>query len=134
MRKTLILLFGIIFFTLFSINSLAATPISDCTTINESGEYYLTNDIYFNTSGYCFNINGTLDNITIDFMGHTLHYNTDSILFGGGYARNITIKNGTLLVEYLDVDQRPDFASSNIIFVYQSSADYFNSYNVNITH
>jgi len=99
-RKAGISLGLALFFFLLAVRvGLAATPITNCTEINASGEYYLVNDIYANSS-ICFNISSGL-NVTIDMNGYTLYRNyiegVNTLFYGEGEPKaNVTLINGTI--------------------------------------
>jgi len=70
--------------------SLAATPITSCGTISQSGEYYLVNDL-FTSSGSCIVI--TNSSVKIDGMGHKIYglgkeYDTTGILLPDSTSTN----------------------------------------------
>ena len=98
-KKVGIPLFLSLFFFLILVRvSLAATPITDCTDITSSGEYYLANDIVVNNP-YCFAISDGITNVSIDMMGHkiTINYNGASLFYmNTDFPINVTLMNGTL--------------------------------------
>lgn len=72
----------------------APTEIDECTSIDEPGEYVLTNDL--SAEGDCLGIAITTSNVTIDGNGHTISGNgTDAgiVLDGSAVIRNLTIEN-----------------------------------------
>jgi len=91
------LFFFLLFLSLARVG-LAATPITDCTDITSSGEYYLVNDIVVNNP-YCFAISDGITNVSIDMMGHkiTINYNGASLFYmNTDFPINVTLMNGTL--------------------------------------
>ena len=94
MRKAGISLILSLFFFLALVRvGLAATPITDCTEITSSGEYYLANDIYTQDVWECIGI--TSDNVVLDCQGHIIDGNFSQSSTYGIDVRgaNITIKN-----------------------------------------
>jgi len=64
---------------MFSLNlfiAFASTNLTNCTTINESGEYYLQNDIINITDGVCFDIQAS--NVILDLQGHAISKDDNS--------------------------------------------------------
>lgn len=68
-------------------------PISDCTTISQSGSYILTQNI--DAYGKCHCISIGASDVTIDFKGHSIINapTTCAVVWGVGYT-GIIIKNG----------------------------------------
>jgi len=96
------LMLSLFFFLILVRVGLAATPITECTSITNSGEYYLTNDI--NASGYGVCINIGTDNVILNGMGHKIYFpvnTTNKAAVGSGWQTNITVKN--LTVEYGEI-------------------------------
>jgi hypothetical protein len=103
-------------FCFLPISAKAVTYLSNCTTLNITGEtYVLTNDVVFNLtswnylSGTCFIINN--DSITLDCQGHTIRNGISCISYGV-YTRgisdtkliyNVTIKNCIVMDSYYDI-------------------------------
>lgn len=80
---------------------LPGTPITGPTTINQPGRYYLTRNITISGSGTAITI--ATDNVTLDLQGFTLSGTNRSGNFGvavesGGTKRNITIRNGSIVL------------------------------------
>jgi parallel beta-helix repeat protein len=96
MRKYLVL--TLLFFIFFFIpNSLAQTQITNCTVIDTTGEYYLTQDIIDSSALTCIDIQA--NNVVFDCQGHTIdgigtdNSNGIQIIRSFPIETNVTIKN-----------------------------------------
>lgn len=85
----------------------APTQITECTTINESGNYELTADITYEGSDACINVDA--DDVTIDGNGHAITFNkstnprpSDGAAISVENQTNVTIRDITL-------NERADF-------------------------
>ena len=90
MKAWHMLLFFLFFLALARVG-LAATPITDCTTIDSPGTYYLANDIYTQGVFECIGI--TSDNVVLDCQGHIIDGNFSSSYGIDVMGANVTIKN-----------------------------------------
>jgi parallel beta-helix repeat protein len=103
MAKKLAFIAALVFFSIFlnlSVSN-ADTNITDCTIINESGNYFLQNDILNSTADICIDIQAS--NVYLDLQGHIIEgkespYHEEDIgiqVFNENLSlENITIING----------------------------------------
>jgi parallel beta-helix repeat protein len=80
MKKTIAIIFSVIFVLLLSTVSQAAIAVSSCQTISSSGTYELNTDIINHTGSDCIVI--TASNVTFDGKGHKIDGVRTSV--GGG--------------------------------------------------
>ena len=86
------MIFAIIIFVGF----VSAVDLNGCTTITESGEYYLQRNIIDSSGDICFNIQA--DDVTLDLNGYVVDGDEESIsgVYSNSNVNNIVIKNGLI--------------------------------------
>lgn len=98
MKKGFILLLGI--FLVGLVNALPTNVTNDsgtlyvygCTTLNESGKYYLNQSL--STSESCFNV--TTNDVYLDFEGYNITGKQNGYGLKSIFVSNLTVKNGSI--------------------------------------